>query len=77
MPIYEYLCPDCNFKFELLCQQSRANEKATCPRCHRGAKRVFSSCACVSKSSEGSSTPLGGTSSCGSCSATSCDSCHI
>ncbi len=76
MPIYEYLCPDCNEKFELLRQQSQANEAAPCPRCHNGAKRVLSTCASFSKSDEGSSTPIGGSSSCGPCSATSCGTCQ-
>jgi len=46
MPIYEYLCPECNFKFELLRQQSQATESVSCPRCHNGAKRIFSAFPC-------------------------------
>ena len=76
MPIYEYLCPDCDLKFELLRRQSQASEAAPCPRCHNGAKRMLSACAFFSKSSEGSSAPIGGSSSCGSCSATSCGTCQ-
>jgi len=77
MPIYEYLCPECSFKFELLRPQSKANETAFCPRCHRRAKRIVSSFACFSKGDEGSSAPIGGSSSCSSCSATSCATCHM
>jgi putative FmdB family regulatory protein len=77
MPIYEYLCPECNFKFELLRQQSQATESVSCPRCHNGAKRIFSAFASFSKGSEGLSTPIGGSSSCSSCSATSCDTCQM
>ena len=77
MPIYEYLCPNCNFKFELLRHQSQANKTASCPRCHNGATRILSSFASFSKSIEGLSTPIGGSSPCSSCSATSCDTCQI
>ncbi|HEY4711556.1 MAG TPA: zinc ribbon domain-containing protein [Dehalococcoidia bacterium] len=80
MPIYEYFCPDCNFKFELLRPQIQTNENASCPRCHNnGAKRIFSSFASPrqTRSSEGASTPIGGGSSCSSCSATSCATCQM
>ncbi|NWF77086.1 MAG: zinc ribbon domain-containing protein [Chloroflexi bacterium] len=77
MPIYEYLCPECNLKFELLRPQSQANENASCPRCHNGAKRIFSSFASFTKSSEGTSTPIGGSSPCSTCSATSCATCQM
>ncbi|MDH4269499.1 MAG: FmdB family zinc ribbon protein [Dehalococcoidia bacterium] len=77
MPIYEYCCPECSFKFELLRHQSQADESASCPRCRHKAKRIFSSFASFSKSGEGPSTPIGGASSCSSCSATSCSSCQM
>jgi putative FmdB family regulatory protein len=77
MPIYEYFCPNCSFKFELLRQQTQLNEDASCPRCHNGAKRILSSFASFSKSSEGASTPIGGSSSCSTCSTTSCDTCAM
>ena len=77
MPIYEYVCPACTFKFELLRHQSQANENASCPHCHNGAERIFSSFASFSKSDEGLSAPIGGSSSCSSCSATNCDTCGI
>ena len=77
MPIYEYICPDCNLRFELLCHQTQANESASCLRCHNAATRVFSRFASFKKDSEGSSAPIGGSSSCGTCSATSCDTCKM
>ena len=41
MPIYEYLCPKCNLKFEL--KQTFTDESvADCPRCRNGARRLFS-----------------------------------
>jgi len=75
MPIYEYFCPACKSRFTLLRPLSQSSEAASCPRCQSKAERVFSSFACSSKSAEGVSTPLGGSSPCSSCSAASCDSC--
>ncbi|MFP3898771.1 MAG: FmdB family zinc ribbon protein [Dehalococcoidia bacterium] len=76
MPIYEYFCPDCSFKFELLRQHTQADGSACCPRCHRDAARVLSSFASFTKDSEGQSVRIGAGSACATCSATSCDSCR-
>ncbi len=75
MPIYEYLCPHCNLRFELLRSLNKLTETASCPHCHNNAKRLFSPFASFSKSTEGISTPIGGSSPCSTCSATSCDTC--
>jgi putative FmdB family regulatory protein len=41
MPVYQYLCPKCNLKFEL--KQSFSDEPiVTCPKCQNGARRLFS-----------------------------------
>jgi putative FmdB family regulatory protein len=41
MPVYQYLCPKCNLKFEL--KQSFSDESiAVCPKCQNGARRLFS-----------------------------------
>ena len=77
MPIYEYFCPGCDLKFELLRSLSQANEEASCPRCNNTAERVFSTFASFSKSESGLTSPIAGSSSCASCSATSCDSCSL
>jgi len=76
MPLYEYRCPKCEFKFELLRPMSQVDEEASCPRCNNGARRILSSFAAFSKSSSGDSTPVGGDNACGACSATSCSTCH-
>ncbi len=76
MPIYEYVCPGCQLKFDLLRSLSQADEGAACPRCQATAQRVLSSFACFSRSESGVSSPLGG-SSCTSCGAASCDSCGL
>ncbi len=74
MPIYEYVCPDCDSKFELLRPVSQANEGASCPQCQNMADRVLSAFYSISRAASGVTAPIGG-SSCGGCSATSCDPC--
>ena len=39
MPLYEYVCTDCESKFELLRPFSRADEVAECPHCHQRVVR--------------------------------------
>jgi len=76
MPLYEYVCDKCECRFELLRSFGQADDPAECPLCHEeGARRLISSFATVSKSSDGSVISLGGGSSCAGCSATSCDGC--
>ncbi|MFQ5997301.1 MAG: zinc ribbon domain-containing protein [Dehalococcoidales bacterium] len=78
MPIYEYVCSDCDLKFELLRPFREADNKASCPRCHNSAKRIVSACASFAKNESGEITSLVGTgSSCASCSASSCDTCSL
>ena len=40
MPIYQYLCPSCNHKFEIR-QPFSDNGQASCPKCKNGARRLF------------------------------------
>ena len=77
MPIYEYVCPDCELKFERLRPLARAGEGAECPRCHKPAERVLSTFASFTRDASGLTTSLGGGSSCDSCGASSCDSCGL
>ncbi len=76
MPIYEYVCSDCNLKFELLRPLSQAGEAASCPHCQQSAERVLSTFACFSTDESGLTSPVGG-SPCASCGATNCDTCSI
>ncbi len=46
MPIYEYMCPTCDYKFEKL--QSMSATGAECPRCEQPAKRALSVFASIS-----------------------------
>ena len=42
MPLYEYYCPRCTTKFELLRSMSRSEEPARCPNGHTSAMRTLS-----------------------------------
>ena len=77
MPLYEYLCPICENKFELLQPLSKAAEDTPCLKCNTPSKRALSMFACYSRNAEGWSAPIsGGGTGCASCSASSCASCH-
>ena len=76
MPIYEYTCPDCEIKFELIRPLSQSNEAATCPKCEKSAERILSSFACFSTDESGLSSMIGGN-PCSSCGASSCDTCNM
>lgn len=77
MPIYEYTCPECKLKFEMLRPISQAKAEATCPHCHCQAKRVLSPFAALTKSGDGEVAPVAGSSACAGCSSTDCDTCHL
>jgi putative FmdB family regulatory protein len=76
MPIYEYRCPQCNFKFEKLRPLSRADEGAPCPQCQHEAPRILSNFACFSKDESGLTTSISGN-SCASCSSGTCSTCGM
>lgn len=76
MPIYEYFCPDCNLKFELLRPINQSNEVASCPRCHGNTERILSSFNALSENTKGESIPIGGSTSCSTCSALGCAACN-
>ncbi|MFC1999301.1 zinc ribbon domain-containing protein [Chloroflexota bacterium] len=75
MPLYEYVCPRCGNRFELIRSSSRSGEEAVCPHCSNTAERVLSTFACFTRDSNGGSANIGGGSSCGACSAGSCSTC--
>ena len=77
MPIYEYSCPKCSSRFELLRSVSQVGEPAACPECQAVAERLISRFACRTASENGGEpVSVAGTgSSCGSCASSSCTSC--
>ena len=42
MPIYEYLCRECDSKFEQMRPLSQSDKTAECPKCHKPARRKMS-----------------------------------
>ncbi|MGQ0695393.1 MAG: FmdB family zinc ribbon protein [Nitrospiraceae bacterium] len=50
MPIYEYLCQDCGYKFELK-QSMKDDPFATCARCGKSVSRIISPPAIMFKGS--------------------------
>ncbi|MEA3460011.1 MAG: zinc ribbon domain-containing protein [Chloroflexota bacterium] len=78
MPIYEYYCADCKTKFEVLRRMSEADDPIACPHCGGiSTSRTISVFAAVSKGSSGESKPIGGSSPCSTCTATTCALCHL
>ena len=75
MPIYEYVCPACELKFEMLRPMSRSHEKAACPDCKQESERVLSTFACCSMDESGMSSAIGGGGSCASCASGNCSTC--
>ena len=72
MPIYEYHCCKCEDDFEKLVF---GKDDVVCPKCGSKVERLMS--ACSFKSAAGDFQTSGtGKSGCGSCSATSCATCH-
>ena len=67
MPLYEYYCPKCATKYELLRPLDRSDEPGTCPQGHGGGARTLSMFAAVTKQADGgvSSMPSGGGCACG------------
>jgi putative FmdB family regulatory protein len=67
MPIFEYICEDCQHEFEALIF---GQQKAECPKCHSRKLEPQLSVFAVSAKSGGSissSMPAGPTGPCGSC----------
>jgi putative FmdB family regulatory protein len=77
MPLYEYYCPQCETRFELLRPMSRSDHSATCPNGHEGAQRVVSVFSAVSKGAGGETASVAGGASCDTCSSSSCSTCPL
>ncbi|MGD0355714.1 MAG: FmdB family zinc ribbon protein [Dehalococcoidia bacterium] len=80
MPIYEYQCPRCDCRFELMRPLSKSEELGDCPKCKFPSKRAISRFVSRSKSDLSmlnhmpSSSGSGG-SSCSGCSSGNCSTC--
>ncbi|MDY6917683.1 MAG: zinc ribbon domain-containing protein [Chloroflexota bacterium] len=78
MPIYEYVCPKCDLRFELRRSFSEADEATLCPSCNSAARKLLSKFCATSKGSDGDLSSIAGMgSSCGTCSATDCSTCNL
>jgi putative FmdB family regulatory protein len=76
MPIYEYVCPECNNRFEQMRPLSHSDKAVECPKCHKPARRKMSTFACFSNTEGGISQTIAGTgSSCSSCTSGDCSTC--
>ncbi|GAB6887847.1 hypothetical protein JCM13304A_13450 [Desulfothermus okinawensis JCM 13304] len=75
MPIYEYVCLDCNNKFEELVLKNDANVK--CPKCSSGnTKKLMSTCrAKVAGGASLDNLSSSTSSSCSGCSGGNCSTC--
>jgi putative FmdB family regulatory protein len=79
MPIYEYVCPECKTKFELMRPISKSSEPADCPECKHTAERAISKFVCRASSEFSLTAPLGGGgggSGCSGCAGGSFATCH-
>lgn len=67
MPLYEYYCPRCAAKYELLRPMSESEKPGTCPKGHAGGQRTLSMFAAVARGSDGAALPMaqGGGCACG------------
>ena len=73
MPIYEYICDDCQVVFEMLRAMSLADDPIDCTACGSEQTRRKPSI-CFSESG-GKAIAGGSSSNCGSCTAGSCAGC--
>lgn len=76
MPIYEYVCSECKFKFELMRPLSQSTKAASCPKCHQKAERALSTFAAFTKDETGESHAFTDK-WCASCGQTSCGTCPL
>ena len=74
MPLYEYFCPKCESKYELLRPLSRMDEPAVCKAGHSGGERVLSMFAARTGGGDGEVNSVGG---CAGCAGGSCGSCGL
>jgi putative FmdB family regulatory protein len=75
MPIYEYTCEDCGFRFDTLRSMKDADLLIECSKCNsKKTRRMLSHC--YSQSEGRSNASVVQNSTCGGCSGGSCASCR-
>jgi|YNPBryantNP2012_1023418.scaffolds.fasta_scaffold04466_6 putative FmdB family regulatory protein len=75
MPTYEYVCSDCQTRFEVRRSIKQIDDPTTCPNCQSArVTRQISRVLAFSHSSDGSVSALG-SGGCASCTSTSCSTC--
>jgi putative FmdB family regulatory protein len=70
VPVYEFYCPACGVRFEVLRPRDRMEEDALCPAGHRTANRVLSLVAATPRVAASAGAPeaaAGGCACGGSC----------
>ncbi len=60
MPIYEYLCPNCECRFESRRSFSEAEEEVSCPKCQTIARKLPSRFTAFSSGAGGYPRPISG-----------------
>ena len=70
MPIYEYVCGTCKYKFDKL--QPMGAPDADCSRCGQPAKRAISLFAAVTSGDDGELSSVAGMGGCPACVGGSC-----
>ena len=67
MPLYEYVCSDCDVRFDQLRPIGHIDEPADCPGGHSGARRVLSTFAALTRDGYGEAVAIGGDRGCTNC----------
>lgn len=68
MPLYEYVCPSCDERFEARRSMAEASDPVDCPNGHTGSRRVlsmFASVGAAAASAPSSPAPRAGGHGCG------------
>lgn len=73
MPIYEYICNDCNQQFDALRSYKEADEPIPCDKCH--GQHTSRKLSVFFAQSGGQVVAGGNTSGCSGCSAGTCAGC--
>lgn len=66
MPLYEYRCPECGHRFEMLQRMGEGAEGLACPRCGAGKMEKQFSTFAASSSGGGGEAASCGNAGCGS-----------